>query len=1381
MKPRHCLPLILLASVLSLSAGTFTNDFNSGNPPGTSLYGTTAFVDSSGGPDGSGCLKITTAATSQSAGFILDDLDAGAQIRGFTASFQLMLGGGDTPLPADGFSFNFGNDIPDNTITEEGVGTNITVEFDTYENSSTDLIGIDLKWRGVEFVTNPMDVTNLVTWPTYVPVTIQMTSTLSNATYVSGTMTVSFNGTNIYTNAVLSGFQPLQGRFGLGARTGGSDENCWLDNLGITTVPVTRPYVLSDTPTGTGVRPDPIITVQLYDAVGAGVDPASIHLTLNGISFTPTITQASPVTTVQLGVPVGVAMPPLASGSSNWVVVTFADNSGSPTTQTNQFGFVVANYPPLPLAIRATADTSQPGFTQRIFQGGTTTVASVETAETMLAGLYYNTANGQLFPNTAQTNTDGSWTYVQPGTLNYNIYAPTNTTSAGDFANDVQYPGMPGTNGSLVNFAYEAVTYLYLTSGVYTFGVNSDDGFRVVCGAQVGVYDAGRGAADTLFSFGISAPGYYPFRLVHFQGSSAASLEFFSVTQSGQKILINDTSTAGYIRAYAKATTSLPYFTLYSLTGAGNRPDKPVQVEMQDGVGITVNTNTIQLTINGAAVAPSIARSNGVTLVQYSGMWASGSANTAVVWFADSQINPWRQTNQFTFSASTYATIPASYAIGAVDLTKPGFAQQVFQTDRPVPYTIANAETMLAGQLFDAAGNPYPNKAAVNTDGSYNYPQANVINYNIAAPAGAGDFTNDTAFPGIPGASGGTNTFALGAVTYLYLPVGYYVLGVNSDDGFLLTTSPNPYDQFAYQIAVFDGTRGAADTTGGFGISQAGYYPFRLVYFQATGPASLELFNTAYTGARTLVNDTDTSGSLRGYRSANNTQPYVAWAYPYRATGYSAVSGLPVSFTLVDGTPAVQLNTIQMTFNGAVVSPSVARANGTNIVVSYWPAPQTTNSTPTVQLVWADASGHYNTNAFSFTFYGSEALAPLWNLPPAYKPYLTNDTTGSAQEAGMAYNPVTSHLIVGSLLSASTLRGFYVLDALTGNDIGQLAKTNAAVTSLFTPAPSFVDFAGYSLGVADDGVIYAATKKISPTTLFLYNIYRWGSETSAVSVAFSDSSSKFGFMLGWDFRVHGAGTNTQIIAGAGNGSSGQAVLFTTADGTNFTAATISPITGVNNDLYGGIAFGTNNTFYAEGFPASVLEYVSYDPVAKTGSALASYIWDAPSGSLGPLGVDLANGRVIALATSTTAGTAHTVNLFDLNALTNSVNYPVSTSYVPTSNANPNGSGSVVITPNGAFAFVLDTQNGIMAYELTTKSTPSGATPARIMQILYGHPYTISGTGPVSHPFALVSSTNVNKALNLWTPEQTNTAGTGAFSFSVMPGSEKGKYFRVITQ
>ncbi len=76
---------------------------------------------------------------------------------------------------------------------------------------------------------------------------------------------------------------------------------------------------------------------------------------------------------------------------------------------------------------------------------------------------------------------------------------------------------------------------------------------------------------------------------------------------------------------------------------------------------------------------------------------------------------------------------------------------------------------------------------------------------------------------------------------------------------------------------------------------------------------------------------------------------------------------------------------------------------------------------------------------------------------------------------------------------------------------------------------------------------------------------------------------------------------------------------------------------------------------------------------------------------------------------------------------------------------------------------------------------SPATPARITQIQNGNPVTIAGTGPVGHAFALVSSTNVDKALNLWTAEQTDPAGNGSFSFGVTPGAAKARFFRVITQ
>ncbi|PWU14452.1 MAG: hypothetical protein C5B50_17275 [Verrucomicrobia bacterium] len=1380
------LPLVVsVSTALSASAGTFTNSFDSGLPAGTTAYGTAAIKPNFATGSGS-FLLMTSNLNNQTSGFVISDLDAGAQIGGFAAYFNLLLGGGSTASPADGFSLNFATNLPNGTVNEEGAGNGLTVEFDTFSNGGADNIGIDLKWNGAEVATTTVQA---ALWPQNTAVSPSYVASVAILLHAGGTLDLNYNGTQVYSGQP-TGFLPTTGRFGLGSRTGGANEYCIVDNLGLTTTPVANPQFrpASFSPTNTNIRPDPLLIAQMWNGYSTQVNTNTIQMRLNGTLVTPRITQTNnaadvyAVTTVQYQVP-----PSLAPGSSNTVVITFSDNNTpTPNSFTTNFSFVVANYLTIPGTYAATADTSKPGFTQRVFQGGTATVNSIANAENLLGGFLINPANGLPFPNTATTNTDGTWTFIQTNVLNYNISAP---TCAGDFCGDVLFPAIPGTNASTINFAVEAITWLYLTNGAYTFGVNSDDGFKLSClDKTLGLFDAGRGAADTTFSFVVAQTGYYPFRLVYFQGTSAASLEWFSVTPAGQKILINDTATPGYIQAYSSATRTLPYFLGFWPGGAGNRPDQPVRVQMQDGIGVNVNTNTIRLTINGATVTPAVTQAGGLTTILYSSIWASGSANTGTVWFADNEVSPVSQTNQFTFSVVTYPTIPTSYAVsaGAVNLTKPGFAQKVFQTDQPIPFNIANAETMLAGRLTDAAGNLLPNKAATNTDGTFNFPQANVINYNIAAPATAGDFSGDSAFPGIPGPSSSTIAFAQQAITYLYLPAGYYVLGVNSDDGFRLGSAPNPLDQFPFVVAYFDGTRTAADTTGGFVITQTGYYPFRLVYYQGFATASLELFSVALSGQKILVNDTNTTASLRGYSTATDTQPYVQWAFPESSPGFTAGYSLsatnPIAFTLVNGTPAIQLGSIQMIINGTnIVSPTVTQPNGTNIVVSYVPYPfqQSTDTVNNVQLTWADTSGNYHTNSFQFIIYGTQSLLPVWNIPPGFRAYLTTDVSASNptnMEAGMAYIPQTGHLVVGSITNITGLRGFFILDALTAADVGQLAQTNSAGVNVFAPASNLAN-PGYSLGVADDGAIYAADRKLAASG-YNYQIYRWASETSPVSVAYSEPTGHFNFALGLDFRVRGAGPNTQIIAGASSGATALAVLFLTSDGINFTDKPMS-IIGVNSDLYAGIGFGSNNTFYADGYPGGVLRYVSFNTNASSGSALAAYTWAAPTGSFGPLGVDLLNGHIVGLATSATAGTTHTVNLFNIASLsTSGTNTPLSSRNTTSSNVNPNGSGAVAFTPDGSKVFVLDSQNGLSAYQLTL-GTP--ATPATITHIAYGNPVVVSGVGPASHPFVLISSTNIFTPYPQWTSEQTNTALTGSFSFNVAPGTAKSKFFRIITQ
>src|SRR5438094_9917793 len=105
--------LLLSGFVLSVHAGTFTSDFNSGALPAGSHTNANAnggaYLELTGGVGDSGCLKLTKNINSQNGSFILDDLDAGQPIYGFDITYKLRIGGG-TGTPADGMSLSV---VPD--------------------------------------------------------------------------------------------------------------------------------------------------------------------------------------------------------------------------------------------------------------------------------------------------------------------------------------------------------------------------------------------------------------------------------------------------------------------------------------------------------------------------------------------------------------------------------------------------------------------------------------------------------------------------------------------------------------------------------------------------------------------------------------------------------------------------------------------------------------------------------------------------------------------------------------------------------------------------------------------------------------------------------------------------------------------------------------------------------------------------------------------------------------------------------------------------------------------------------------------------------------------------------------------------------------------
>ncbi|KPK41649.1 MAG: hypothetical protein AMK72_15030 [Planctomycetes bacterium SM23_25] len=271
---------VSFGTALSAVAGSVSFDFESGLPPGTSVGGTGAIMPS-GGVGDSGMLRLTDAANSQLGEFFIDEFGGGAPVTDFTASFQVRMadstcctGPGGVPRPADGFSFNFGDDFaPGDLISaggaEDGVGSGIRVTFDAWDSGTTDTApAIDLVIGGTIVETQSMDgvrdgdrppETPLITDPaTGQPMHLRTDPGWANVRIQlnpDNTMDVDFKDVKIFDDVPVPGYTPVAGNFVFGARTGGANQTHWIDDLSITT-------------NATGDIPEPATMCALALAVG---------------------------------------------------------------------------------------------------------------------------------------------------------------------------------------------------------------------------------------------------------------------------------------------------------------------------------------------------------------------------------------------------------------------------------------------------------------------------------------------------------------------------------------------------------------------------------------------------------------------------------------------------------------------------------------------------------------------------------------------------------------------------------------------------------------------------------------------------------------------------------------------------------------------------------------------------------------------------------------------------------------------------------------------------------------------------------------------------------------------------------------------------------
>ncbi len=333
----------------------------------------------------------------------------------------------------------------------------------------------------------------------------------------------------------------------------------------------------------------------------------------------------------------------------------------------------------------------------------------------------------------------------------------------------------------------------------------------------------------------------------------------------------------------------------------------------------------------------------------------------------------------------------------------------------------------------------------------------------------------------------------------------------------------------------------------------------------------------------------------------------------------------------------------------------------------------------------------------------SYTLSPAWSIAPT-TPYEWVST--GHHQRGLAYNPVTGDLITVSRYPAFAAAG-YVLNSTNG-----ALKGNLNMTGVKTD----MNFPINTIGVADDGVIYACNLAVDSATVPAepmnnngpLRIYRWVNADAVPQLAYEGAPSASdpiaaGRRFGDTIIVRGAGTATEILFS--NRSTNTLSLFRTTDGVNFQPAIriYAPDMPLGT-TQAGIAWGTNNTFYAKGESGgdagkTAVQHFSYD---EAGVATLIKNHDNLKAFGGPIAYDQTKGLLaVARVLSTVIDTPHEVRLFkDTIAGMVQQDHPDYVRLFPTMNVNGNGTGVAVF--GGGRLFALSSNNGIVAYDIVEK-------------------------------------------------------------------------------
>jgi hypothetical protein len=110
----------------------------------------------------------------------------------------------------------------------------------------------------------------------------------------------------------------------------------------------------------------------------------------------------------------------------------------------------------------------------------------------------------------------------------------------------------------------------------------------------------------------------------------------------------------------------------------------------------------------------------------------------------------------------------------------------------------------------------------------------------------------------------GTDDFTVELLAYLDLPAGVLRFEISTDDGYKLTSGTGLRDSTAPVVSAHNG--GPGDDTFDLVVTEAGLYPFRLVWYERGGSSHAEWYLVdTNTGIKTLINDPNEPAAIKAY------------------------------------------------------------------------------------------------------------------------------------------------------------------------------------------------------------------------------------------------------------------------------------------------------------------------------------------------------------------------------------------------------------------------------------------------------------------------------------------------------------------------------------